>query len=609
MSGIVGLVNLDGEVVDQQLLWRLTSFLSSRGPDAQNIWTRGNVGLGHTLLITTWEAEHESQPLTLDGKVWLTADVRIDARNILIEELESKLGRRISSKELNDAELVLLSYEAWGTNCVNHLIGDFAFGLWDSQKALLFCARDHLGVKPFYWFRQGSIVAFSNTLNCLRRHPSITSALNDQAIADFLLFGLNYNSKTTAFSDIARLPPAHTLEVSDESIVVRNYWTVPVEPELKLRSPNEYVETFGGLFKSAVEDRTRVDRVAVSMSGGLDSSAVAAIATARASGLKNRKPRAFTMVYDHLLPDRERHYSGLVADALQIPISYREVDNYCFFDRIEDSRLIQPEPSDFPLLALYFDFLSDAAAEHRVLLSGEGGDPLTLYTWRDLVRTVNRVQFWRLTKYLLYYVLTYQTLPRLGYRESLRSLTGSHHEQNYVVPSWLNENLSKRLDLQERVNEINSLNKNIHPNRPEAYANFLSPVWADAFERNDAGVTGLPLEIRYPLFDIRLVKFMLSIPAIPWCTHKEIIRKAVKGLLPETIRRRPKTSLAGDQFSAVLGQTDARIFADVKAAPELHRYVQDEVALHQANDLSRDQLQSRLRVFSLNYWLAALEQA
>jgi len=90
MSGIVGIINIDGAPVDRDLLGRMTDFMAYRGPDAQEIWIDGNVGFGQTMLRTTWEAETETQPLTLDGKVWLTADARIDGRPELIAELEAK---------------------------------------------------------------------------------------------------------------------------------------------------------------------------------------------------------------------------------------------------------------------------------------------------------------------------------------------------------------------------------------------------------------------------------------------------------------------------------------------------------------------------------------
>ncbi|MDQ3174011.1 MAG: asparagine synthetase B, partial [Acidobacteriota bacterium] len=112
MSGIVGIINLDGAPVDRDLLWRMTDFLSFRGPDAKEIWIDGNVGFGHTMLHTTFEAETENQPLTLDGKAWLTADARIDGRADLIHELESKGGSDL--KSANDAELILHAYHAWG---------------------------------------------------------------------------------------------------------------------------------------------------------------------------------------------------------------------------------------------------------------------------------------------------------------------------------------------------------------------------------------------------------------------------------------------------------------------------------------------------------------
>lgn len=151
MSGIVGIVNLDGALVDRDLLWRMTEHMSYRGPDDQEIWIDRHVGFGHTLLRTTFESETEKQPFSLDGKVWLTADARIDARADLIHELESKGGSDF--KSANDAELILHAYHAWGEDCVKHLIGDFAFAIWDGRERRLFCARDQLGVKPFTTLR------------------------------------------------------------------------------------------------------------------------------------------------------------------------------------------------------------------------------------------------------------------------------------------------------------------------------------------------------------------------------------------------------------------------------------------------------------------------
>jgi asparagine synthase (glutamine-hydrolysing) len=187
MSGIVGLLNLDGAPVDRDLLRGMTEFMAFRGPDAQESWVDGAVGFGHAMLRTTFEQEREQQPCSLDGEVWITADARIDGRSELKQKLAAR--GRADLKAATDVELILHAYHAWGRDCVAHLLGDFAFAIWDGRERALFCARDHFGVKPFYYAHIGDEVVFSNTLNAVRLHPAVPAELNELAIADFLLFG------------------------------------------------------------------------------------------------------------------------------------------------------------------------------------------------------------------------------------------------------------------------------------------------------------------------------------------------------------------------------------------------------------------------------------
>ena len=209
MSGICGIVNPEGLPVDGDLLWRMTRSMAFRGPDAQEIWIGAGTGFGHAQLRTTREAENEEQPCTIDGNAWIVADCRIDARQELIGQLRSA-GRQIS-ETVTDPELILHSYAVWDTACISRLIGDFAFAIRDVARQRLFCARDHLGVKPFYYSQLGgnglgSTFVFGNTLNTLRLHPEVTARLNDLAISDYLIFGHNQDPGTTAFADIRRLP-------------------------------------------------------------------------------------------------------------------------------------------------------------------------------------------------------------------------------------------------------------------------------------------------------------------------------------------------------------------------------------------------------------------
>src|SRR5438876_9538250 len=140
MSGFVGIVNSDGAPVARETLFRLTETMAYRGPDALNVWIDGHVGFGHTMLRTTREAESERQPCSLDGECWITADCRVDGREDLIQALLAR-GRKFV-KDAPDPELILHAYAVWGTECVLHLIGDFAFAIWDGRNRRLFCARD-----------------------------------------------------------------------------------------------------------------------------------------------------------------------------------------------------------------------------------------------------------------------------------------------------------------------------------------------------------------------------------------------------------------------------------------------------------------------------------
>src|SRR5712671_4405205 len=142
MSGFVGILNLDGAPVDRALLERMTRYLAFRGPDAQEVCCSGPVGLGHALLQITSGTPLEKQPAQLDGRLWIVADARIDARAELIGKLKGKSQTaRVLSLSTPDAELILHAYDNWGEACVEHLLGDFVFAIWDAREKRLFSAR------------------------------------------------------------------------------------------------------------------------------------------------------------------------------------------------------------------------------------------------------------------------------------------------------------------------------------------------------------------------------------------------------------------------------------------------------------------------------------
>ncbi len=172
MSGIVGIYRRNGAPIDRALLQSLVDFLCYRGPDSRECWMDGSIGLGHAMLRTTHESLSERQPASLDGRFWIAADARLDGRAEFITELQ-RCGH-VVPPNAPDSELILHAYSAWGTPCVERLRGDFSFAIWDARHKHLFCARDHFGIKPFYYVQRDDLFLFSNTLNCVRTHPEVS---------------------------------------------------------------------------------------------------------------------------------------------------------------------------------------------------------------------------------------------------------------------------------------------------------------------------------------------------------------------------------------------------------------------------------------------------
>ncbi len=596
MSGIVGIVNFDGAPVDRDLLTRLTESMRFRGPDAQQTVNVGPAGFGHTMLRTTWEAEDEKQPLTLDGKIWLTADARIDGR----AELTQKLG--VSESSHNDAELILLAYHAWKEECIDHLIGDFAFAIWDCNERRLFCARDHFGVKPFYYAcTSDDGFIFSNTLNTLRLHPSVSDELHEPAIADYLSFGLNQDLASTTFRDIHRLPAGHTLSISKGSLSIRRYWQLTADSENG--SDKNCVERFQHLLTNATKDRLRTSRVGISMSGGLDSTTLAAIAQDLLRDDRDSAIRACTNVYDSLFPDEERHYSELAANALGIPLTQLAGDRYSLFESDAAIDLKQPEPFLLSPLAGQFNSLLRQLANHgRVALTGYDGD--AFMTERPSVYfhdCVKRLKIKELATSMMWYAQTYRSIPPIGFRSNLKRIF--RKEAPATVPDWIDNAFAARVDLRERWREWNSETPLHNQTYPGALRALDSKVWAPLFEGYDPGSTRLPLVMRHPFIDVRLLRYVVSLPAIPWCVNKHILRCAMNKRLPGAILNRPKTPLASYPTLHLARSAGVRCLDRFEVNPQLARFIDLNRRRALADEHTAAGHWADLRIFALNHWL------
>lgn len=481
---------------------------------------------------------------TVDGNVSLVADARIDG----------------CEPGINDHQAILHAYEKWGEDCVDHLIGDFAFAIWDKRSRRLFCARDRFGVKPFFFAHLGDSFSFSNSLNVLRADGRVSDALNESAIGDYLAFGLNQDLATTTFRDIQRLPPGHKLSLANGSLTIRRYWTPEVKNDIRFRNDQSYVERFQELFSLAVSDRLRASRVSISMSGGLDSTSIAVVA--RDLLPEPAAVHTFSTVYDQLIPDRERHFSTLAASHIGVPIHHLSADKYSLFQ----GPLDLPEPFLIsPLTGQFNDLLKLMADHGRVALTGYDGDAL-------------------------------MSEPRVGVTQFFRKLRRKSAEVSY--PEWIDESFAKRINLSDRWQTPAPSKK-----RPGTIRALQSKVWAPLFEGYHESATRLPLEVRHPFTDIRLVDYLLCIPAKPWCTNKYILRRAMKHRLPDAVVDRPKTPLAGDPALHLSRHASVRWLDNFEVAPQLSRFVNLSRRRSLAEEKTPDAIWANLRLFAFNHWL------
>jgi asparagine synthase (glutamine-hydrolysing) len=604
VSGFVGVVSLDGAPPDAGVLERMAQTLAFRGPDGTHITTKPGAVFCFTFLRTGPAPQCPSQPCSLDGRIWLFGDVRLDGRDDLQRKLEQH-GDEFGG-EVTDEELVLRAWRRWGEDSLADLIGDYSFALWDTEARQLWCARDLMGARPFFYAKAGNHFYFSNTLDTIRCAPDISNALDHHFIGDFLLQGWCSDLARSVFRDIARLRAGYALRYSVAGLHVHRFSFLPIEEPLWLKREEEYVEQFGSLLEQSVLDRLPRGPAAIFMSGGLDSTTVAAIAvhTARRKGLP-LDLRAYTVDCDPIIRDDEGRLARFVAEHIGISIELQQGTSCRPYQNWETSRLYTPEPFHEPYRFLYLQQVSDISKHSRVALNGYGGDGImTGQTWPYLVYLARRFKLTTIAKKFATYMLRHRSIPPLrgGFRSRIQSALGlKNHAALY--PEWLHPHFQERMALSERWRELRRRCDKSHPWYPDAAAGLNGGFWATVLENEDAGWTRTALQSRAPLLDMRIHRFLLRVPPLPLCIDKELLRRAVLGYLPDEVRLRPKTLPAGDFLDLQCRNGTWHPLPLPTANETILEFVdwrRLEDSVHKAKDGS---LWRDLRPISLLYWL------
>jgi len=313
MSGIAALIQDENRPIDESLIRRMASSMALRGPDDQAYRYQHNIAFAHARLGN--QKFTDDRCFIGDSNIWISACARIDGRN----ELIAKLALKKTSDQLNDEQAIIHAYQKWGVNCLDHLIGDFSFVLWDAQNKTLFCATDQFGVAPLFYAKTRFGLCLSNCLNTIRLHPDISDELNEAAVADYLVSRINHTHDTTIFESINRLPAAHKLLFHGGNLRVEQYWSPEPQTSIQFRKPQEYIDQFSHLLRLSVSDRLATENIGTDLSGGMDSTSVTALAHDILS--ETRQPfslHAYTLGSNGLLDDLESPLASNVAESRNI---------------------------------------------------------------------------------------------------------------------------------------------------------------------------------------------------------------------------------------------------------------------------------------------------
>lgn len=551
MSAIAGLFRRNGAPADPADVARMAASLETWGPDAVCTWGDGPVALSQRVLTTTPEAAPGARVVrSPDGGLALVADVRLDNRAELCAQLDVEGG---STRGPSDEELVLRAYERWGSACPGRLLGDFAFAIWDREKRTLTCARDPMGVRPFYYYMEGGFLAFATQIKALHTLPEVPRRLDEETLADYLAL-LPPSKVTTFYRDIRRLHPGHTLEVSPDRDRLERYWSLDGSREVRLGSDAEYAEAFREVFTEAVRCRLRsVGPVGAMLSGGLDSSSI--VCTAR-NVMDEGDPLVtisgtFPSFREKASRVDERSYIDMVVSGGGIEARYVAADR--------TSPMLEflwqgEEP--IPAASLYMDWTVLGAARERgvrVLLSGNDGDSVVGYgrtylaelAWRGRWRTLGLELRALSERYgvgrralLREWVLT--TLVPTGVVTAWKALRPSN-PQIYDRRSVLLPEFARRSGAADRARRAYLAEHPLRRERDAHREDLDSSLMTLLLEVFGRAAAEFAVEPRYPFFDRRLVEFCLALPGDQklyrgW--DRTVMRRAMEGILPPGIQWR-----------------------------------------------------------------------
>ncbi|KQC04408.1 MAG: asparagine synthase [Methanoculleus sp. SDB] len=527
MCGIAGHFAMSGGEPDEMLVRRMSGRLVHRGPDGEGFFRDGRIALAHRRLSIIDLSEHAVQPMTNeDGSLLLVFNGEIYNYRELRKEL-ALLGHRFRSE--SDSEVILHAFEEWGPECLARFNGMWAFALYDSTCGELFCARDRFGIKPFYYALRDGSLYFASEIKALLEHPGIGTRPDDEMVMAFLAWGVMDHTPATMFAGISQLPPAHFMVVrGGEALPPERYWRLFMSDTVVSRGSAEEADAAGrciDLLRDSVRLRLRSDvPVGTCLSGGIDSSTIVALINGL---IRTESPGS--------VGDRQNTFSARYADErfdegrfIDIALAGTEISPHSVYpdpDRLKEhlDRLVYMQDEPFGSLSIFAQYcvMHLAGTMVRVVLDGQGADE-------------------QLGGYIAYMVPFFRSLVRHPARAVSEVGLSLLRHHAFFRDAFVQRQVrsGRRALLSGSVPSINR------------YEGTLDRVLAAEIEATnlpallhyeDRNSMAFSVEARVPFLDYRLAEFFGALPLdhkIRRGVTKSVLRKAIKGIVPDAIRCR-----------------------------------------------------------------------
>lgn len=554
ICGIVDFQNID-QAFKQKTIKRMCDSMSHRGPDEEGTYLDGNVGLGsRRLSIIDLATGH--QPITNEDKsIWVVQNGETYNYRELMKNLQT-MGHNFTT--VSDTEVIVHAYEEYGIDCVHKFIGMFAFALWDRKRRQLFIVRDRLGIKPLYYYLDDKRLIFASEIKGILADTSIPREIDYKGLNNFFTFGHSV-APNTIYQGIKKLLPGHYLLCRDGKVEIKEYWDLHYSPSQGLLSEEEYAKRAYELLQDSVRLQLVSDvPLGTFLSGGIDSSAVVGLM----STLMDQPVKTFSVGFESGGGYNELPDARLVAEYFGTDHHELKVKPGHLVEVLQKLVYHYDEPfgdaASFPT-----HLVSKFAREYvKVVLTGEGGDELfggyrrySVERWSEFYQ--------RIPTYLREIVISkaVKTLPRFRrVKKAVNSMSIPAPDLRYG--SWLtvfSDEMKMELfsaEVARLTEEFDSFEIYRQYYNKDGIPDLLSRMmytdiktWLpDTYlEKVDKASMAVGLEARVPFLDHRLVEFAFGIPSkykIRGLMTKYILKRAMKGLLPESVLRKRKHGFA-----------------------------------------------------------------